>query len=190
MRDWIIKNAMDPLATEGFRADLASSCKMEDGTVGHGGGGQSVDKNIRVSTIGWPDRSNDLLCKRFDGLEKDILDWNEQYFGFKLDPKSFSWQFTRYSRGGDFYRQHVDCAFDHSSPGNGDIRKLSGSLMLSDPRDLRGGTFRFTQGIDGIRTLEQGEMVVFPSFLPHSVSPIIKGTRESLVFWLRGPNFV
>ena len=38
--------------------------------------------------------------------------------------------------------------------------------------------------------LKKGAMILFPSFLLHKVSPVTKGTRNSLVGWVRGPNFV
>ena len=36
----------------------------------------------------------------------------------------------------------------------------------------------------------QGDMIVFPSYLWHRVKPVTKGTRKSLVIWFIGPPFV
>ena len=33
----------------------------------------------------------------------------------------------------------------------------------------------------------QGDCVVFPSYMAHSVYPVVKGSRYALVAWARGP---
>ena len=38
--------------------------------------------------------------------------------------------------------------------------------------------------------LEEGSIIVFPSFLQHRVAPITKGIRYSLVAWFLGPPFI
>ena len=187
MQAWITKQVMDQGAAESLRFDLAKITTMQEGTVGHGGDKPVVDTDIRQSSIGWPDPKHDLIRERMDSILRGILQWNDEHFGFALDPDAITWQYTRYVTGGDHYRQHCDCAF--RSDLGCTMRKISGSILLSDPNDTRGGTFRFAQGIDAVPPLTQGELVLFASFLPHSVSPILKGTRESLVFWIEGPDY-
>ena len=34
---------------------------------------------------------------------------------------------------------------------------------------------------------EKGRVLIFPSFLPHKVTPVTKGVRKSLVTWMEGP---
>ena len=36
----------------------------------------------------------------------------------------------------------------------------------------------------------KGTIIVFPSVLLHTVTPVTKGTRHSLVQWFSGPDFV
>jgi len=48
---------------------------------------------------------------------------------------------------------------------------------------------------ESIRTLpfsmrEIGSVIVFPSFLYHQVTPILSGTRKSLVAWFTGRPYV
>ena len=38
--------------------------------------------------------------------------------------------------------------------------------------------------------LEKYEIVFFPSWMPHMVTPVTKGTRKTLVGWVHGPDFV
>ena len=39
-------------------------------------------------------------------------------------------------------------------------------------------------------TIMQGTIIIFPSMLPHRVTPVTKGVRYSLVQWFSGPDFV
>ena len=34
-----------------------------------------------------------------------------------------------------------------------------------------------------------GDMIIFPSFIDHKVSPVTKGIRYSIVAWFGGPPF-
>ena len=38
-------------------------------------------------------------------------------------------------------------------------------------------------------TTMQGTIIVFPSMLPHRVTPVTEGVRYSLVQWFSGPDF-
>ena len=76
----------------------------------------------------------------------------------------------------------------------GKVRKLSITLMLSDPNDFEGGNLKFDFGsheknrykeISG-NDNQQGSMIVFPSYKYHCVTPVTKGTRYSLVVWFNG----
>ena len=226
MRDWIIERAMEPAEADGFRAALARACaeSLEEGTVGHGAERAEVDRSIRVSRVAFPDVAHPDLAGTFSRLRERVLRANRERFGFDLagpgpaqgpaqgpgrgetateSPTRIEWQYTQYTRGGDYYRQHCDCAYLRDGDGDGGtdgaaqpgarpgrMRKLSGSLILSDPRTCRGGRFSFATGVSQVaREIEQGEMLVFASFLPHAVSPILQGVRESLVFWAWGPDF-
>lgn len=79
----------------------------------------------------------------------------------------------------------------------GKVRKLSVTLTLNDPLEYDGGELKFdlSQHADSQRfhTLEdakaQGTIIVFPSFVPHCVTPVIRGVRKSLVVWNLGYPF-
>ena len=74
-------------------------------------------------------------------------------------------------------------------------RKLSCSVLLND--DFSGGEFD-TAFVDTapleLKKQEikpkQGDMILFPSYLPHRVRPVRVGTRYSLVLWFAGPPLV
>ena len=81
---------------------------------------------------------------------------------------------------GQFYNWHSDTFFQ-----NLDIdRKLTVICSLNDEYD--GGELMF---LDTHVRLKKGEIIVFPSYLPHKVSPVTAGIRKSAVLWLTGPSF-
>tara|TARA_B100001093_G_scaffold379895_1_gene365251 strand:+ start:407 stop:1078 length:672 start_codon:yes stop_codon:yes gene_type:complete len=77
------------------------------------------------------------------------------------------------------------------------VRKISASVVLND--DYSGGEFD-TAWLDSsggnLETKKssfnpkKGDMIIFPSFLPHRVRPVRVGTRYSLVVWAGGPAFI
>jgi PKHD-type hydroxylase len=76
----------------------------------------------------------------------------------------------------------------------GKVRKISMTVNLNLPGEYDGGNLLFDFGphTDGEQFYEceeirpQGSIIIFPSFLPHCVSPITRGTRYSLVLWTLG----
>jgi PKHD-type hydroxylase len=79
----------------------------------------------------------------------------------------------------------------------GKVRKLSVTLTLNDPSEYEGGLLKFdlSQHADNQRfhqledATTQGTITVFPSFIPHCITPITKGIRKSLVIWNLGYPF-
>lgn len=86
------------------------------------------------------------------------------------------------------YDDHHDVNWERA---DGRDRKLSIVIQLSDHDDYEGGYFKFKE----VQTplikdfLVKGSVLVFPSYLVHSVSPVTKGVRKSLVAWFEGPNW-
>lgn len=111
-------------------------------------------------------------------------------------------QITRYTKGG-FYSWHKDGMGSHkeihnnpaSKPLHGNARKLSMTIVLND--EFEGGDFEisglYRAGIQlepELGRLEEGTVIVFPSYIEHRVTPVTKGTRYSLVAWFVGPPFI
>jgi len=78
----------------------------------------------------------------------------------------------------------------------GKVRKLSITVNLSPPDSYQGGNLKFDFGpharerfheCEEIRP--QGSAVVFPSYIYHEVTPVISGTRYSMVLWALGQPF-
>ena len=107
-------------------------------------------------------------------------------------------QFAEYKDGG-FYGWHQDAS--GIDPDN-ETRKLSLTLVLSNPNTFEGGELQFYSGgrpmedmgeITGEQVQQdiqaQGTVVVFDSRDYHRVTPVTKGVRHSVVCWTVGPNF-
>ena len=69
-------------------------------------------------------------------------------------------------------------------------RKLSFSVLLSDPEEYEGGDLLVWQS-NGYFTMpkKKGTIVFFPAYTEHEVTPVTKGIRRSLVGWIHGPHF-
>ncbi|HSH42517.1 MAG TPA: 2OG-Fe(II) oxygenase [Arenicellales bacterium] len=110
-------------------------------------------------------------------------------------------QFGRYGEGGtyDWHKDEFDQPFGDEAPEiwRGQSRKLSVAVNLSPPDDYEGGELLFKdtwgQPVEDAETMgkirQQGSVVVFPSYIVHTVTPVTRGTRCSLVSWILGPPF-
>lgn len=108
-------------------------------------------------------------------------------------------QFGEYGEGGtyDWHKDEFDQPFGDEAPEiwRGQSRKISIVVNLSPPEDYDGGELMFkdTYGaaVDDPETMarirQQGSVVVFPSYILHTVTPVTRGTRCSLVSWILGP---
>jgi len=126
----------------------------------------------------------------------DNAGWN---FDFDI---SESCQFTKYKLN-QYYDWHRDSwnepyKEEKELKLHGRIRKLSVSVLLSDPEEYTGGDLEFSimdkepykkPDIIKLKKLKRGSIVVFPSFLWHRVKPVTKGIRYSLVIWNCGYPF-
>lgn len=150
-------------------------------------------KRKRRSQISWLD--DPWLYLEIEHWLKDVnkkSDWNYSLEGFE------KFQFTKYGLN-QMYDWHCD-GFNEpfkSGPLKGLTRKISLTLTLSDPSEYKGGDLQFKlrntekDTITVVKeTREKGTLVFFPSFVWHRVTPVIFGTRYSLVLWASGKPFI
>lgn len=113
----------------------------------------------------------------------------------KANLSHFNWQllfletmqYSEYPVGGT-YCMHTDSGLKGDKGLN---RKLSFSILLSDPLEYEGGDLELYQFNEPEKIkMNKNDIVFFPSFTPHRVTPVTKGKRISLVGWVVGPNFV
>ncbi len=128
----------------------------------------------------------------------EIWDLGQAYIT-EANCKSYNFDLTRIgdcqfavynSDTSDFYDWHVD----YLATCEVQNRKVTMVVQLSDPKDYDGGDLEFKflneHLKEGSEVLKQrGTVITFPSFIPHRVTPVTKGIRKSLVFWMEGPAF-
>jgi len=141
------------------------------------------ETDIRESQICWlyPDDNLDWLYRRITDI---VLNLNDRFFQFDLHGIDEGLQFTNYKAPSNKYGKHVDKGF------NCLIRKLSISIQLTDPKKYEGGELFLYEGEEGMEMKkEQGDLVLFPSYVLHEVKPVTKGERNSLVAWVTWKQF-
>jgi len=139
----------------------------------------------RKTQIRWVPRDgeHDWINQIFEAYAREA----NKHFGMELSylPEL---QFTEYKDVGHFYGDHHDVDWDRS---DGRHRKISIVVQLSDPKEYTGGDFTFmtTQSPDPITVKKRGTVIAFVSYYDHAVSPILSGSRTSLVGWYEGPRW-
>lgn len=147
-------------------------------------GNNKVSKEIRNCT-GMNISSNEIIKKNigirkkidldiFNCIKKSMNIYNLKFKNTKIS-KDFGYNLLKYEKGG-FYSEHIDAFFETN-------RTLSCSLILNN--DFNGGEFSFFNN-KLVYPLKKGNAILFPSnfMYPHSVLPVTKGTRYSIVTWL------
>lgn len=150
--------------------------------VGSANGGVE-DKNIRRSSLYWMHKNSENAWV-YDILADVASALNAQYFRFDLTGFGEALQLTNYDQAEHgMYGWHQDYNAKIS-------RKLSLVLQLTDPAEYEGGNLEvMTQGEPMRVRKQRGIVAAFPSYVLHQVTPVVKGSRQSLVAWVSGPAF-
>ena len=162
--------------------DAGHAEKPEPAKVGSRERGGTHDTKKRVTTISWIPFKK--MPEMYQQIEATMIRTNGNHFGFDGMRLTEPAQFTEYPKGG-FYDWHMDSDthFKHEPT----VRKISMTLLLSDPAEFKGGELQFMDKGKAIDNLKQGQAIFFASFLRHRVAPVKKGIRRSLVMWFGGP---
>ena len=160
-------------------------------TIGLTTGEDGFDRGLRISNIAgvYPNEENRDLWQKFSTVFARV---NSEFFQFNLSGFYEHMQLTYYEAAKDikdsgYYGWHMDLRLNEP----GVMRKLSMSLMLSDPAEFEGGDLQIFIDGYGPQTLEQkkGRAWFFPSWVLHRVTPVTKGVRKTVVLWSGGPAF-
>ena len=159
--------------------------KSEEARVGHKDKKEgSYDTKMRITNISWiPFKA---LPDMYKIIERTMHQVNGNHFGYEGMTITEPGQFTEYPKGG-FYDWHMDAEVNcrYEPP----VRKISMTILLSDPSEFVGGDLEFmTQGNKPPQLL-QGQAIFFCSLIRHRVAKVKKGIRRSLVMWFGGPPF-
>lgn len=147
-------------------------------------GSESETNPIRKSSIKWI-HHDEYSAWLYDKMVDLAIKANNELWDFNLHSVLDSIQYTEYYNDGGHYDWHVDVG-----PGSINHRKISITVQLSDPEEYEGGDFELWTGGE-FKTLpkSKGDVIIFPSFLMHRITPITKGTRKSLVLWIGGGSY-
>lgn len=145
------------------------------------------DSEYRRSEVRWIDKNDSNSKFIADLIWYYVENANRNAFGFDISG-IFDIQYTIYKAEDEGkYDWHHDTFWGNDGAYD---RKLSVIFQLSDPSDYDGGQFEIDhQYAQPIGFNEKGSVIVFPSFIPHRVTEVTRGTRKSLVAWVEGPKF-
>jgi len=180
--------------------------ELEDSRVGEGDFG-TVDRDKRNARNAWIPTSHWIGGFLWHYVQRANRE-NFLYDLTNIDGESL--QYTVYGEG-QYYGWHNDAGLSsHYKPisgGNrghgGDIlqdfvnencekvRKLSFSLLLSDPDNYEGGNLQILDeaGRSYFAPRQRGAIVLFDSRSQHRVQKVTKGVRKSIVGWVVGPRW-
>jgi PKHD-type hydroxylase len=170
----------DALSQEEVRKILEATTKID---ISKATVDSEVNTDIRSCNTGWLPYNDETAW--IYGRLYDLVEYANEN-GFFFDPIDMvePIMYCEYIEG-DHYAWHVDIA----SPPPFSGRKLAVTVQLSTSDEYRGGSLMFNTG--GVYTAprSQGTIIIYPTYLLHSVEPVRAGKRKSLVFWVGGNNF-
>jgi hypothetical protein len=109
-------------------------------------------------------------------VERNV--WNFALSGF-----TYPMRIQKYGRGG-FTNEHIDFEYEAS-----DLSKITAVVPLVKKQNWTGGRIEIGNHNQS-PSIDMGDCLLFPSFYPHSVTPVTKGMRIILSAWVSGPVYV
>jgi len=166
---------------------LGELADFQKGYIGSGASpaDKAVDTVIRDTDIAWiePNQKSEWLYER---MKQFVTRINYDKYQFDLYNIQ-ALQYGKYKPGGH-YTWHID-----SGPNLDVHRKITFILGLTEPDQYEGGELliNVSGSTDNAHELKirRGDLIAFPSFVPHKVNPVISGERATLVTWATGPKF-
>lgn len=142
---------------------------------------QGTITDTRISEVGWiaPTIEAEWI---YEKIQNFVIEANNTMWNFDISGYHDQLQYTTYYGGGGHYDWHTDVGPNMAN------RKISVVCQLTPPEQYTGGDLNINGG-RGILTAprDYNTVIIFPSFVLHRVTPVITGTRTSLVTWLAGP---
>ena len=164
--------------------DQISRLDFVRGVTQAGDGLEETD--YRRSSIKWVPFDDEFKWI-YDKIGAMAYEANKEMFHFDLWSMPENIQYTEYyaSEKGH-YDWHMDIGTEELSQ-----RKISITVQLSDSDEYTGGELQLWPG--GTYPIQaprgKGNVVIFPSFMMHRITPVLTGTRKSFVLWLGGGHY-
>ena len=150
------------------------------------GDDEFTENEYRKSNIKWVPIT-DQYKWIYDKIGEMAYEANQNLYHFDLHNMPENIQYTEYY---DHEKGHYDW---HMDTGHGTLsqRKLSVTVQLSDHHEYEGGDLQIWPGgtYPLVAPRGKGNVVIFPSFMMHRITPITRGTRKSFVLWLGGGHY-
>ena len=199
---------LNPKIIDIIEEDLAQNfdSQLQDSRVGEGDYG-TVDKDKRNARNAWVPTAHWLGGFVWHYVQRANRE-NFQYDLTNIDGESM--QYTVYGPG-EYYGWHNDQGISSyykpvstGNRGHGQalfqdfvnqnceqVRKLSFSLLLSDPDTYEGGNLQLLaeDGKSYYAPRKRGTIILFDSRTQHRVQKVKSGVRKSIVGWCVGPRF-
>ena len=156
--------------------EISKDIEKWEGKV-HDNSNESTKVNSVREVDVYPIPMNDKYMFLYQIIFETVKDCNTDYFNFDIAGIFDNLQLLHYKKG-----HHYDW---HTDIGDGiySNRKISASILLSD--NCSGGEIVLKQGADRTIHMEVGDMLLFPSYVLHKVTPVTKGDRWALVTWIQ-----
>jgi PKHD-type hydroxylase len=149
---------------------------------------EHLDKGHYVKTKNVNLIQHSSVWDDLDRFRNMILHVNRYYFGLDLFEisKYNTINYNLYdSKNQDQYTWHCDAEFNECF----DL-KLTALLNISNEKFDGGELMLFLGGeleIEGFK--KPGSLLIFPSWVQHTVKPVTSGTRKTISSWIAGPNW-
>tara|TARA_B100001250_G_scaffold284351_1_gene246451 strand:+ start:249 stop:851 length:603 start_codon:yes stop_codon:yes gene_type:complete len=155
--------------------------ELEDAKILHTDRELADSGKIRSGKIHWmKDESyKHFLMPIYQDICSKVRQINDGMWRYNYDGYN-PFQYSEYIVG-DHFDWHID-----QIDIRGHSRKVSFSLGVSDKSEYEGGDLVFKTGDEDHYKLGRGDLIVFPSWMLHKVTPITKGKRRVIVGWGEG----
>ena len=142
---------------------------------------KSADK-ARSSMIHWMNNEDykDFLMPIYEYISRKVRMINDGMWRYNYEGYGV-FQYSEYTIG-DHFNWHID-----QIAVKGESRKVSFSLGISDESEYEGGDLGFKAAEEeDYYKIGRGDIIAFPSWMLHKVTPVTKGKRRVLVGWGEG----
>ena len=136
----------------------------------------------RSSMIHWMNNEEykDFLMPIYDIISRNVRMINDGMWRYNYEGYGV-FQYSEYTEG-DHFNWHID-----QIEIKGESRKISFSIGISDESEYEGGDLGFKAAEEeDYYKIGRGDIIAFPSWMLHKVTPVTKGKRRVLVGWGEG----
>ena len=160
----------------GWVRQLIANGRFSDGRGSAGGAAGSAKQNQQLDLP--PD-----AAQQFSSMVIAALQRSNRFYRTALPLEISAPMVNRYAPG-MCYGPHYDSPVFHAPNGSQLRGDMSVTLFISDPEEYDGGELH--DSLSGQRVkLPAGNLVVYPSGGLHEVTPVTRGARHAIIFWVQ-----